>query len=317
MANHRYTRINTDKCVSCFHKDIRVGLCLSVVTKLMTLLALLLLSGCTSLTTLFFYPQKIWISTPEDFQLEYQDVWLTAADNTQLHSWWIPAQSSTGTNGDTMVLYLHGNAENISSHALSVYWLAREGVDVLALDYRGFGASEGQAMLPSVLQDIEAAVRWMRNEYPNKQLVIVAQSIGTALAVNFVAKAAEHYQIDALVLDAPFASFASVARSALSSNVIGWLVWPFTVLVPAQWDPIKSANKVPIPTLIMHSPDDKVVPYKQGRKLYQAIRMHNSPACWIDSQGAHVASFLRPEIREHVLAFIKTKKCLPLVSDSL
>lgn len=281
------------------------------------LLALLLLSGCTSLTTLFFYPQKIWISTPEDFQLEYQDVWLTAVDNTQLHSWWIPAQGSAAASSDTMVLYLHGNAENISSHALSIYWLAREGVDVLALDYRGFGASEGQAMLPNVLQDIEAAVMWMRNEHPNKQLVIVAQSIGTALAVNFVAKAAEHYQIDALVLDAPFASFGSVARSALSSNVIGWLVWPFTALLPSQWNPIKSASSVQVPTLIMHSPEDRVVPYKQGQKLYRAIQKHNTDICWLDSQGAHVASFLNVQLRAQALAFIKAKSCLPLQADSL
>lgn len=289
-----------------------------MLSRVVLLALTLILGGCTSLTGLFFYPQKIWISTPEDFQLEYQDVWLTTADNVQVHSWWIPAQTAGQlVPSDTMVLYLHGNAENISSHAMSVYWLARAGVDVLALDYRGFGASEGQAMLPAVLQDLEAATAWMRAEYPDKKLVIVAQSIGTALAVNFVAKAAEHYQVDALVLDAPFARFGSVARSALSSNIIGWLVWPFTVLVPSQWDPIKSASAVQIPTLVLHSPEDKVVPYKQGKKLYRAIRAHNSNSCWLDSQGAHVASFLQAELRAQTLSFIKVKSCLPLQADSL
>lgn len=276
----------------------------------------LVLSGCTSLTSLFFYPQKVWISTPEDFQLSYQDIWLTTADNVQLHSWWIPAQNPKQTNTNTMVLYLHGNAENISSHAMSVYWLAREGVDVLALDYRGFGASEGRAMMPAVLQDLEAATAWMRAQHPDKKLVVVAQSIGTALAVNFVATAAAHYQIEALVLDAPFASFGSVARSALSGNVLGWLVWPFTVLVPSQWDPIKSAAAIQIPTLIMHSAEDRVVPYPQGQKLYQTINKHNENSCWLESRGRHIASFSHSDLRTATLSFILQSDCLATKSPS-
>lgn len=270
------------------------------------MLGLLLLGGCTSLTSLFFFPQKVWISTPEDFELTYQDVWLTAADETQVHGWWIPAQTDTA---DTMVLYLHGNAENISSHSMSMYWLARENIDLFALDYRGFGVSEGKAMLPEVFQDIEAAAVWLRQQYPQKKLVIVAQSIGTALAVNFVAKAAETYQIDGLVLDAPFTGYGAVARSALSSNIIGWLVWPFTVLLPRQWDPMQSASQITLPLLVMHSQQDRVVPYKQGKKLFKAIANNNPRACWLESSGAHIESFLNTKLRAATLSFIKTLEC--------
>ena len=86
---------------------------------------------------------------------------MTDKDNTKLHAWWLPAQGKQA-DSNTMLLYLHGNAENISSHSHSIYWLPASGVSVLALDYRGFGASEGQARMPEVLQDIEAAITWMR-----------------------------------------------------------------------------------------------------------------------------------------------------------
>ena len=105
------------------------------------LLALMCLSGCTATTALLFYPQDHHVRTPHDLALDYQDVWLTAADGTRLHAWWLPA---VGGNSKTpTVLHLHGNAENISTHIQSVAWLPLEGVNVLMLDYRGFGLSVG------------------------------------------------------------------------------------------------------------------------------------------------------------------------------
>lgn len=273
-------------------------------------LVLLPLSGCTSLTSLFFYPQTVWISTPADFKLDYQDVWLQSHDGTALHSWWIPAQGEV-PDGEIMVLYLHGNAENISSHSRSVYWLARNGVSLLTLDYRGFGASEGRAMLPAVLQDVEAAAQWLRNTYPNKRLVILGQSIGTALAVNFAAQAGERYRVDALVLDAPLASFGGVARYALTQGWLGWLVWPFTILVPGQWDPIDKVAEIPVPALLMHSPEDKVIPYKQGKAMFKQWqkRQSDAPLCWLDSRGPHVGSFAYSDLRISTLAFMQRLEC--------
>lgn len=281
-----------------------------LITLSIVLSTALLLAGCTSLSSLFFYPQTVWISTPADAEVEYHDVWLTANDGTGLHAWWMSAQS-TQTDSNVMLLYLHGNAENISSHSHSIYWLPKNGVSVLALDYRGFGASEGKALMPDVLQDIEAAAAWMKQQYPDKELIILGQSIGSALAINFAAQAASEYDIKALVLDAPFTGFPAVARSAMSSNIIGWFIWPFTVLVPNRWDPIKKVADIDLPVLIMHSPKDKVVPYKQGKKLYKHWQQEY-PAqthCWLESKGSHVMSFAFPELRQATLDFVRTKEC--------
>lgn len=277
---------------------------------LTVLISGLTLTGCTSLSALFFYPQSVLISTPEEAELEYQDVWLKAEDKTKLHAWWIPAQGDI-PDSNVMVLYVHGNAENISSHSRSIYWLPANGVSVLALDYRGFGASEGQARMPGVLQDLEAAALWMKQHYPQKELIILGQSIGAAMAINFTAQAAETYQIQALVLDAPFTGFAAAARSAMSKSIVGWLIWPFTVLIPSQWDPIKHVEKIDIPVLIMHSPKDDIVPYKQGKKLYQTWKKAHpqQQLCWLDAKGPHVMSFAFPEIRRAVLSFMDSKRC--------
>lgn len=282
----------------------------SLLYKLSTLVSVVALTGCTSISTLFFYPQKALISTPHDSGLEYQDVWLKAEDGTNLHAWWIPAQG-TELDSNSMVLYLHGNAENISSHSHSIYWLAKSGVSVFSLDYRGFGASEGKARLPEMLQDLEAAALWMKQEYPEKQLIILGQSIGSVLAINFTAQAAQKYDIHALILDAPLTSIAAAARSAMSSNIVGWFIWPFTVLIPSQWDSVKHIEKINLPVLIMHSPDDAIIPYKQGRKLYKKWQQAHpeQQLCWLDSKGPHIMSFAFPELRKATLQFIEHQQC--------
>ncbi len=278
--------------------------------KLATFVSVVTLTGCTSLSTLFFYPQKTLISTPQDAGLEFQDIWLKAEDGTKLHAWWIPAQGSE-PDSNNMVLYLHGNAENISSHSHSIYWLAKSGVSVLSLDYRGFGASEGKARLPEMLQDLEAAALWMKQQYPNKELIILGQSIGTVLAINFTAQAAEQYQIKALILDAPFTGIAAAARSTLSSNIVGWFIWPFTVLIPSQWDSIKHIENIDLPVLIMHSTDDTIIPYKQGKQLYSKWQQAHpeQQLCWLDSKGPHIMSFAFPWLRKATLQFIEQRRC--------
>ncbi|MDY7218936.1 alpha/beta fold hydrolase [Denitrificimonas sp. JX-1] len=268
------------------------------------------LSGCTSLSTLFFYPQRSLVATPQEAQLDYQNVWLRATDGTQLHAWWIPAQGDV-TDTRTMLLYIHGNAENISTHSRSIYWLPQQGVSVLALDYRGFGASSGQAKLPDVLQDLEAAVVWMKQEYPNKELMILGQSIGSALAINFAAQAADKYQVQGLILDASFTGFATAARSAMSQSLLGWLVWPFTVLIPSQWDPIKHVDKIDLPVLLMHSPTDNIIPYRHGKKLHKRWQQAypEQQLCWLDAKGRHVMSYAFPELKQATLIFITHKNC--------
>lgn len=277
---------------------------------LLVLLLTALLSACTATTGLFFYPQTVWISTPADADLHYEDVWLKAADGTQLHSWWLPAQGEEPDSG-IMVLYLHGNAENISSHSRSIYWLPASGVSVLALDYRGFGASAGLALLPAVLQDVEAAAAWLRSRFPHKKLIVLGQSIGTALAVNFVAAAGPQYQVQGLILDASFTGFGTVARDAMSSSWLGWLVWPFTVLVPGDWDPQDKNLPTDLPVLMLHSPDDAVVRYQQGRRLFERWQQQSrrAPLCWLDSRGPHIASFAYPELRAATLAFMHSGGC--------
>lgn len=291
------------------------------------LLVALMLGGCSSLTSLFFVPQTVWIRTPIELGLDYEDVWLNTVDDVQVHGWWIPAQrpqlredgldvwgQEPQPEQDTVVLYLHGNGENISSHIASVGWLASSGIGLLALDYRGYGASAGQAMVPAVFADIEAAAHWLRQRFPDKRLVVLGQSLGAALAVPFVAKAQDAYGIDALVLEAPFSGYGTIAREALSHSWLGWLLWPFTWLLPGQWDPLRHAGDIHVPVLVMHSRDDGLIPPEQGRAVFG--QLHGTD-CWLWLQGPHVAGFASTEVRDQARSFILSNACQTFTRQGL
>ena len=106
---------------------------------------LLTLTGCSSL---LFYPEPGQLFTPAKADLEFRDVTLTTADGVRLHAWWLPAKPGVAVKGT--VLHLHGNGGNLPMHLGGSYWLPKEGYQVLLLDYRGYGLSEGKPRLPEV-----------------------------------------------------------------------------------------------------------------------------------------------------------------------
>jgi len=257
------------------------------------------LAGCSNLTGMMFYPLKTLPVTPDRLGLSYQVVEHQASDGTQLVSWWLPANGEAkGT-----VVFLHGNAQNISYHQLSVSWLTEEGYNVFMLGYRQFGASQGIAKLPNIFLDVHSALDWVVQREAEKPLVLLGQSMGASLAVYGLASYSGQQDVDGLVLDASFHSFPKMAAHAMSSN---WITWAFQLpaySITDEYDPINWINmRQNIPLLMLHSPGDKVVPYEFGEIVYQAAQGDKS---WLDSQGPHIASFNYGHIRQGLLAFMQ------------
>ena len=279
---------------------------------LLIMVPALWLSGCASLTTLYFHPQEVWLQTPDRFDIDYEDVWLSADDGTELHAWLLKPEPTI--EQAKVILYLHGNAENISTHSRSVFWLVEKGYTVLALDYRGFGASQGRPILPDVLMDAKAGADWLRDAYPDHSLVVLGQSMGAALAVNFVADYGRDYDVSQLILEAPFAGFRSVAREMLQRTVVGTIVSPLVYLIPSDWDPKDRAPNIHIPVMQLHSRMDEVVPVSEGQVLYDALP--ESMRCYVASKGPHIASFRYNKFREQVADFLVRGVCPPVVADT-
>ncbi|KIQ37429.1 alpha/beta hydrolase [Pseudomonas viridiflava] len=271
--------------------------------KLISILALLLsLAGCSSM---LFYPEPGLPFTPDKARLEYRDVNLTAADGTRLHGWWLPAKAGVPVKGT--VLHLHGNGGNMSWHLGGSWWLPEQGYQVLMLDYRGYGQSQGEPSLPAIYQDIQAAFDWLKAapEVQGKPLVVLGQSIGGALAVHYLAEhPEERSRIKALVLDGVPASYRDVARNSLGNS---WLTLPFRT--PLSWfipDGDSAVNGLPrmagTPMLIFHSMDDTLVPLVNGISVYKAAP---PPRVLQLTRGGHVQTFADPLWRQVMLRYLE------------
>ena len=266
------------------------------------LVALALLAGCSSL---LFYPEKGQPFAPDKAGLAYRDVTLTAADGTRLHGWWLPAKPGVPVKGT--VLHLHGNGGNMAWHLGGSWWLPEQGYQVLLLDYRGYGLSQGEPSLPAIYQDIDAAFKWLdqQPEVQGKPLVLLGQSLGGAMGVHYLAGHPQQLKrLQALVFDGVPSSYRGVGQFALSTS---WLTWPLQVplswLVPDGDSAIYSIAALKgTPMLFYQSMDDPIVPLANGLELYK----HAPPPRVLQlTRGGHVQTFADPTWRTVMIRFLQ------------
>ena len=261
-------------------------------------LVALLLAGCVE--RMFFYPDSAQYTRPEQFGLQHEDVFITAADGSRLHGWWLPAKGAALGS----VLHLHGNAANVSNHLPLVAWLPAAGFNVLMLDYRGFGRSAGRPTLDGVVDDAAAALRYLRTRpgVDGARLIVVGQSLGGATALRLLARDSEGVRL--AVIEAAFASYRGIARDAAVRSVVLAPLVPIAApaLPAASHDPVVALASVRVPLLIVHGTADEVIPFGHGEQLAAAAPPGTQ---FFRVDGArHMESLTRADVQRRVLEAI-------------
>ncbi|MBD3640188.1 MAG: alpha/beta hydrolase [Marinobacter sp.] len=260
--------------------------------------------GCSSV---FFYPDDITYVTPDRLNLDYEDIYLDTADGETLHGWWLPAQID-GEEPRGTVYFLHGNAQNISSHILNVAWLPEQGYNVFTIDYRGFGRSTGDADIEGALHDVETGFRWMTQQpgVEDRPIHILGQSLGGALGIALASEWVQRKErpaLDGMILDGTFSGFRRIAREKLDAF---WLTWPFQVplswTIPSEYEGLERIDDIsPVPVMVIHSVRDGIIPFHHGVALYEAA---GEPKRFLRTDTGHGATFVIPAYREAVLEFM-------------
>lgn len=210
------------------------------------------------------YPSGIWDTeaVAEGSGCTVEDCFFEASDGVRLHAWWVrpgkpAAQSPTS---DMVLLLFHGNAGNLSHRADMVLDLARIPVQVLIVDYRGYGRSEGRPNEKGVYRDARAAWRFLTVDHGvgADRVVLFGKSLGGAVAVDLATEVAPA----GLVVQSSFSSVPAMASHH----------YPFIPgrLVRTRMDSLSKIGAIACPKLFIHSRNDEVVPFEQGRQLYEA-----------------------------------------------
>jgi fermentation-respiration switch protein FrsA (DUF1100 family) len=234
---------------------------------------------------LLFQPSSRLLATPDDAGMAYETVRLSTDDGETLHGWWIPAPDGsreTGPGGPAThtLLFFHGNAGNVSGRLESVQQFHNLGLNVLIVDYRGYGQSTGSPSEAGLYRD--AAACWahltaQRGIAP-EDIVVFGRSMGGGPATWL----ATREQPGAMILESVFTNVPDVGAHHYS-------FLPVRALATNQFDNESRVPEIEAPTLHIHSRGDRVVPFELGRRVYEAAA---EPKQFLEIQGNHNNGFL-------------------------
>ncbi len=231
----------------------------------------------TQQTRWIFFPQPTLSRTPGDRGLVYEDVWLDSSEvGVKLHGWWIPNPAS-----DRVLLYLHGNGDNISANAYHAGRFYHLGFSVFIFDYRGYGQSGGS--FPSektVYEDADRVWQYLVEErgFSPEKIMVYGHSLGGAIAIELATK---QPQISGLIIEGSFTSMRDMADYS----------YPFLNLLPIdqilhnKFDSAAKVSSLKMPLLFIHSVPDQTVPAFMSERLYTQATARKK--LWLFPDGDH------------------------------
>jgi fermentation-respiration switch protein FrsA (DUF1100 family) len=222
-----------------------------------------------------YFPVKEISITPLDIGLAFEDVSLTTEDGTAISAWFIPADNERG-----VLLFCHGNAGNISHRLDSIRIFHDLGLSVLIFDYRGYGNSKGSSTEKGTYADAEAAWNYLTRErqYSPGRIILFGRSLGGSVA----SMLATRYRPAALIIESGFTSVPDLGKKL-------YPFLPVRLLSRYDYNTLMNVQRTDVPKLFIHSPDDEIIPYEHGRKLFEAAA---GPREFLQIRGDHNYGFL-------------------------
>ena len=240
---------------------VRRGVRTALITTAVSLLAVLVLAMIFEEKFIYF-PTKGEVGASPG-----EDVWLTTADGVRIHGWYLPSPEARAT-----ILHLHGNAGNLSDRRDLVRDLRALGVNVLAIDFRGYGRSEGSPGEAGLDADARAAYDWLLTKTTADRIVIHGESLGNGPACEL----ASTVPCGGLIVQSAFTAAPDMAPRVLP-------MFP-KFLVRTRFDNLSKVPKIPCRKLFIHSRDDEIVPFDMGEKLFAAAA-EPKEFCWFTGCG--------------------------------
>jgi len=229
---------------------------------------------------LVYRPTKQHVATPKDHEhpMDYEDVWMQTSDGMRSHGWFVPGgeESPKGT-----VLMFHGNGGNVSHRLETIAIFHELGYNAMIIDYRGYGLSDGSPSEQGTYRDAEAAWKYLthKRKLDRNRIVIFGRSLGSAVA----AWLAVEKHSAGLILESAFTSIPDMGAEL-------YKFLPVRMLARINYNTLGRIQQVRCRILMVHSPDDEIIPYHHSQKLFAAAK---EPKTFQEIVGGHNDGFIR------------------------
>ncbi len=235
--------------------------------------------------TSIFYPARQIEIAPDRFGLPYEDIYFTTEDGVKLNGWLVKNPSAKCT-----LLFFHGNAGNIGDRLLKLRFFHDLGVNTFIMDYRGYGRSQGTPTEEGLYKDGRAAYDYLagRQDLKNTTVVLYGGSLGGAVAIDL----ARHRTVHGLIIDSTFPSAPAMSQ----------IIYPMipTFFLSVKFDSQSKVKLLTMPKLFMHSVEDRTVPIRLGKQLFEAAP---GPKKFVELTGGHNDAHI--DCKEKFLGAIK------------
>lgn len=205
----------------------------------------------------FYYPQKDW----KKIEIPYTEDFISIEKDTLYTAFFQPKKQAKAT-----ILFFHGAGGNISTYQFMIAPLVKDGYQVYAVDFRGYGKSTGKPTHINVAADSELVFTKMKEneEIKNTNLIVYGASLGCQIATHLANK--HQNEIDGLILDGGFSSFADIAKESAPEEVHLFIENALGKLYPSK-EKIKAIKN--LPKLIIHSAQDKSIPIIHSETVFK------------------------------------------------
>jgi uncharacterized protein len=230
----------------------------------------------------------------------FEDVSLDRPGEPRQRLWIMRTAVDSGTR--PWVLYLHGNAANLATrlNILHCEKLRALGLNVMAPEYRGFGGMDGVPTEPDINRDARSGYDYLRRELraDPRRLIVYGWSLGSAVAVDLTSRVDE----GAVILEGAPASLVAIGARR-------YPYFPIRMLIRNPFESIAKIDRIGAPVLFLHSREDAVIPFDEGRRLFDAAP---SPKQFVEVSGGHVyASEKDPGFFPAIRSFLHARQLLP------
>lgn len=224
-------------------------------------LVALTLASCELENTLLFRTDRTdRYELPENRipEMLLEEVDIVTGDGVRIAA--IHARQENDVEAPTALVF-HGQGGNIDGFWDRVMRLWDEGLNVLIIDYRGYGKSEGEPSELGLYEDGRSAFQWLLDSGVERERVwLWGISLGTAVA----SQVAVEQPAALLVLDAPFTSMEDMVGDASPFDL------PRDWVIQSEWDTLSRMPRVLAPTVVAHGTGDGIVPFRQGQRVFEA-----------------------------------------------
>ena len=204
---------------------------------------------------LIFFPQKLDPSFKFSFREYFQERYFRTSENVRIHALHFKAKEPKG-----LIYFLHGNAGSLQGWGAVAGDFTPYHFDVLMIDYRGYGKSNGKISESSLLKDALFIYDSLTREYEENKIIVYGRSLGTGIASYVASKR----NPGLLILESPYYNIPDAAKSVFP--------WVPSRLIRYQFRNDVYLRKTRCQVYIFHGTQDEVLDVKGSYKLQPLLK---------------------------------------------